>query len=272
MRAHLGFTSFVVGAVAALYIAEPAHAVDGTTLIDQNRALAGNITPGDAAGFPVTISRGGSYRLSGNLTVPDVLTTAISIETGEPVSLDLNGFSIIGPHTGGPRSCQAVTPGKGVGTGAANSNTVEIKNGTIRGMGCEGILLIGFANSVQNMRVRGNGGTGIQVSGLIANNTISANGGEGISTFNAVITGNHIDFNEAQGIVSFAGVVSNNVVVNNGAVGLFVPGNSGNPGTSVGYSNNTFIGNNGGGAQTFGGIQLGANLCGPNTLAGTLCP
>ena len=44
-----------------------ALAVDGVTLIDQNKALAGSVTPGDTPGFPVTISQPGSYRLSGNL-------------------------------------------------------------------------------------------------------------------------------------------------------------------------------------------------------------
>src|SRR5438270_1570559 len=72
------------------------YAVDGVVLIDQNRALAGNVTPGDAPGFPVTISVPGSYRLSGNLMVPDAHTSAISI-TADHVTIDLNGFSIIGP-------------------------------------------------------------------------------------------------------------------------------------------------------------------------------
>src|SRR5260221_3357918 len=45
-------------------------ATDGVILIDQSKALAGNVTPGDAAGFPVTISRRGSYRLSGALVAP----------------------------------------------------------------------------------------------------------------------------------------------------------------------------------------------------------
>ena len=71
-------------------------AVDGIVLIDQSHALAGGITPGDAAGFPVTISQPGSYRLSGNLIVPDMNTTAIVI-TADGVTLDLNGFSIMGP-------------------------------------------------------------------------------------------------------------------------------------------------------------------------------
>src|SRR5437870_3755247 len=72
------------------------YAVDGVILIDQNRALAGNVTPGDLQGFPVTISVAGSYRLSGNLTVPDANTTAILV-TVDNVTIDLNGFSIIGP-------------------------------------------------------------------------------------------------------------------------------------------------------------------------------
>lgn len=61
-----------------------------------NRALNGNVTPGDSAGFPVTISLPGSYRLSGNLTVPDADTDAILI-TADNITLDLNGFTIAGP-------------------------------------------------------------------------------------------------------------------------------------------------------------------------------
>src|SRR5437867_11366604 len=77
-------------------ISSSLYAVDGVVLIDQSRALAGNITPGDAPGFPVTISRTGSYALSGNLTVPNANTTAIVVNADD-VAIDLNGFSIIGP-------------------------------------------------------------------------------------------------------------------------------------------------------------------------------
>ena len=51
-------------------------AASGPILIDQNRALAGGITPGDEPGFPVTISKPGSYRFSGNLTLPDTTVTS----------------------------------------------------------------------------------------------------------------------------------------------------------------------------------------------------
>jgi hypothetical protein len=57
------------------------YAADGVVLIDQNRALAGGVTPGDAPGFPVTISQHGSYRLSGNLTVSDTNTNVVDIVT-----------------------------------------------------------------------------------------------------------------------------------------------------------------------------------------------
>ena len=44
-------------AISAVLAAAPAAAVDGEILINQARATSGGITPGDTAGFPVTISR-----------------------------------------------------------------------------------------------------------------------------------------------------------------------------------------------------------------------
>src|SRR5690349_7542173 len=73
-RPHLG-GHMQVGrrtVVAALLsiVASTSWAVDGVVLIDQNKALAGGVSPGDLPGFPVTISSPGSYRLAGNLNVP----------------------------------------------------------------------------------------------------------------------------------------------------------------------------------------------------------
>ena len=89
-------SAVAVSLALSLWLAPRVEAVDGVVLIDQNRALAGNVTPGDFPGFPVTISRPGSYRLSGNLEVTDPDITAIEI-TADHVTLDLNGFSIQGP-------------------------------------------------------------------------------------------------------------------------------------------------------------------------------
>src|SRR5213079_870780 len=101
-----------------------------------NRALAGGVTPGDAPGFPVTLSVAGSYRLSGNLTVPDENTNAIVV-SADNVTIDLNGFSILGPVvcSGNPVSCNFTT---GTGTGVIVDGlhpNLTLVNGTIRGMG-----------------------------------------------------------------------------------------------------------------------------------------
>ena len=55
-------TTFILVA----FIASPALA---QVVITQAKALAGNVTPGDAAGFPVTLSQPGAYILGSNLTV-----------------------------------------------------------------------------------------------------------------------------------------------------------------------------------------------------------
>jgi hypothetical protein len=115
-------------------LAGMAQAMDGTKLISQNNALAGNVTPGDAPGFPVTISVRGSYVLSSNLTVPDANTTAIEI-TVEDVTLDLNGFTIQGPTVceGFPRVCAPTGSGTGVETAFLSFiRNIAVVNGTVR--------------------------------------------------------------------------------------------------------------------------------------------
>lgn len=63
--------SAIFGA-SALFAAAPASAVtldNGVVLITQADALAGNVTPSDTPGFPVTLSVSGSYRFASNLLV-----------------------------------------------------------------------------------------------------------------------------------------------------------------------------------------------------------
>src|SRR5262249_58909727 len=108
MRTHPTLSRW--GLLVLLVTASPAW---GQVEINQTTALAGNVTPGDAAGFPVTLSVGGSYKLTGNLSVPDADTTALII-TADYVTLDLNGFSLRGKQacTGSP-----VTNFRPTGTG-----------------------------------------------------------------------------------------------------------------------------------------------------------
>ena len=79
--------SLMLTALLIVGAAPTAHAVDGVVLIDQNRALAGGVTPGDAPGFPVVINTPGIYKLASNLVVPNENTTAIQINV-DNVTID----------------------------------------------------------------------------------------------------------------------------------------------------------------------------------------
>jgi hypothetical protein len=269
---------------AILLLPSVASAVDGTRLIDQARALAGGLTPGDAAGFPVTISQPGSYRLSSNLTLPDANTTAIEI-TAENVTLDLNGFSIVGPTvcSGFPTVC---TPtGDGVGVLSAQNYTA-VRNGIVRGMGADGIRLnrppgtgASQGHQVSEVQVASNGGDGINIGGgIVRASIVRRNGGRGVVVEVGLITANLISQNVSLGArIQGTGTVSANNVSDNGSCGISI--NSGlasgnnllqnNPGlclNTAGYVGNTLIGN-----AVSGGLNLGQNLCG--SFAGlALCP
>ena len=250
--------------VAAWILALPMTvcAVDGVTLIDQNKALAGNVTPGDAPGFPVTLSQPGSYRLAGTLTVPDAATTAIAI-TSSFVTLDLNGFSIIGPgNCDSGRDCPR---GEGSGViarlGFNPLVNIAIRNGSIKGMGSHGIDVDGNAVAVEQIVARGNGGAGIQIgrarfgadsrANSVRNSAALNNGLSGIQLDEGLISFNVVADNGNSGIFLNRGSVSNNVVTANRNKGLDLGG-------TAGYHGNALIGN-GVGAQ--GGVNQGQNLC-----------
>ena len=202
------------------------YAADGAVLIDQNFAMAGNVTPGDEPGFPVTISKPGSYRLAGNLTVPDADTSAIVI-TAESVTLDLNGFSIAGPLlcTGGP-AVTCLAAGKGIGIQAAHvllasPRGVRVFNGSVRGMGMMGILLSGDGSSVEHVTVAQNGGGGMSVSGIVNESAATLNASFGIIGLN--VRASSAVLNGGDGIiVSSGGVAAGNVSSSNGGLGMAV--------------------------------------------------
>lgn len=135
--------------------------------IDQSRALAGNVTPGDAPGFPITISQPGSYKLTGNLTVP---AGVIGIEiTADNVTLDLNGYTVRGPVTclrnAGTRivSCSALDA-FAMGIFSMQKDSV-VRNGSVRGFGAIGVYFTDSGSgSAENLRVSHNGGMGIRIA------------------------------------------------------------------------------------------------------------
>jgi len=120
-----------------LAASSPALAGDGIVEINQTCAVQTGCVPGDSPGFPVQLGAAGSYRLTGNLTVP-AGSDGITLANG--VDLDLAGFEIAGPV-----SCVTGCPAPSAGTGVISSlfggNQCSVANGKIRGFGLDGISL-----------------------------------------------------------------------------------------------------------------------------------
>jgi hypothetical protein len=222
--------------------------------IDQSKAGKGGVTTGDNAGFPVTISQRGSYKLTSNLRVRTAGVDAIEI-TKDNVTLDLNGFAIIGPGGGG-----------GFGAGVKTlSNQVTVVNGSVLGM-AYGLFVNGTLCRIENVSVAQSTLAGIAVGeGCVVSRSRSQGNGSGFLMFSpALLTGNTAIWNIGAGIAEGSiynggGSIVNNVIDGNGGVGLSLN-------TATGYSQNVLSNNNGGGAQVTGGVSMGGNIC-----SGSLC-
>ena len=242
--------SVVIAALSAALLACPAAAVDGEILINQASVNAGGITPGDAAGFPATLSRPGRYKLSGNLRVPAGWGIEVS---ANDVIIDLNGFTISATGTDATVGVRATT---GV-------DRTRVMNGTITGFSVYGILGLGVNFVVQDMRAIGNS-TAMQLGteGQVRNSTVANNTSIGIRCYRCLIEGNIITGNVNGVFDSDAGggVLLGNVIVGNTGYGIVAPDP---PLPKTGYGNNILLGNNGGGLQALGTMQLHPNVCDP---------
>jgi hypothetical protein len=285
MNVRLALSSVAV--VSIMLLCGSAHATDdGVVLINQAKAIAGGLTPGDTPGFPVTISKPGSYKLSSNLTISRVNTTGIEI-TSDDVTLDLNGFTIQGPTVCTPGSNNSVScspAGSGVGVNAPTEANIAVTNGVVRGMGAHGINLAGPNARADNIQAYSNGGNGISAAagshntsannggvGIAittgSNNTSASNGGDGIDASASGMANNSVSNNNG-GIGINAGTANNNVSSNNNgdginastAIGNTVAGNVAN-GINAGTVINNDVINN-------GGIGILANTAIGNTIAG----
>ncbi|MFT7775817.1 hypothetical protein [Roseateles sp.] len=159
--------------------------------IDQNKALAGGVTPGDAPGFPVTISQPGSYRLTGNLNVPSHNYGAIQVTTEGGVTLDLGGFVVRGTRCSGTL-CNIITP-EVHGISGVN---VRIHDGWIENFAGWGFYatLGGFRTVIERVFVANNGSGGIAASGysLVQDSRITQNQGIGLTMLSGIVRGNVI--------------------------------------------------------------------------------
>jgi hypothetical protein len=220
-------------------------APDGAILISQTTVLGG--LAGDGFGLPITITQPGLYRLTSNIVVPDANTTAIQIIASH-VTLDLNGFSILGPTVcifegGSPWVTSCSPTGTGIGVSSdANAIGVAVRNGNVSGMGSRGIELNGLGGRVEGI-------------------TASHNGFNAIRTGFASINSSNIAILNRSGITaSGAAVLVGNTATLNTLLGF-------NVGTDTGAAFNVSI-QNGPPDNLTPGLDVGGNVCGLNTL----CP
>ncbi|MFK7894592.1 MAG: right-handed parallel beta-helix repeat-containing protein [Myxococcota bacterium] len=249
MRSHPIYTA-ALRALALLMTLAPAaaSAIDGVSEINQTCAVLTGCFTGDTAGFPVTITTQGSYRLTSNLVVPDEDTTGILYSVSN-VAIDLNHFGIIRSDCQSNASCPAFFgAGSGIRTSSATNTRTTVQNGDITGMGSGGLVL-GSNAQVMRMRITRSGGTGItaQSDALIDQNTVSVSFGNGIAvTFRSTVSNNRVSSSGLGGIsATNNGLISGNVVQTSGSHGI-----SADDGASI--SNNTVT------SSQQSGIEVGA--------------
>lgn len=235
--------------------------VDGAVLINQASAMAGGITPGDAPGFPVTISRSGNYRLSGDISVAG---TDNAFEITSPyVAIDLNRFKIQGPVTCSTpvitMSCVGGIPSQtGVDSQFGN---ISIFNGSIRGFG-NGVQL-GRSSRVYELSLAHMHSNGIvaREGTMVRDNIVDMIGGAGINAWigrsdvrNNLVTRIKLNGIEAGGDHS---VIFGNLISEVGGYAIF--------GTNLSIGQNTMS------AYTKGGHSGQNFLLAPNSCSGLSC-
>jgi len=178
--------------------------VDGVTLINQSTL--------NAAGGTYTITASGSYKLSGNLQAKNLNTNVIEVAASN-VTIDLNGFAIIGPGHRGIDS-----------TDSGVFKHITVFNGSLRGLTI-GISLGDFAR-IENVHVS-DGFYGIEVGNgsILIGNILENNGFVGITASVSMLRANVAVNNNNMGIQVFcpASIVGNSAW-NNGGGDIVIAG------------------------------------------------
>ncbi len=179
-----------------------------------------------------TIDQSGAYYLTANLTA-DGASSGITIAASD-VTLDLNGFAIVG------------APGSGPGiTLARFSHNVAVRNGTIRG--CPGAAVdaaMADRCTFETLRLSENGGAAdaALVTGgraRVARCVFAANGGTGVRLQSGSdLRACTVSGNEHGGVEALDDcVIDDNLISDNGAAGVVLSGNNNR------LSANTLLGN-----------------------------
>lgn len=195
--------------------------------------------------LPYNITSSGYYYISKDLSCVSG-AYGIFIEA-DNVTLDLKGFSLIGP--GGTGSNDGIF---------MNVRTnIEIRNGTIRNFNRNGILELssggfGIGHRIINIRAIGNNYMGINIRGrahLIEKCTAANNGNSGIHS-------------------GYGSIVRDNVCYSNGAHGINVRASNGETSSGSIVTGNTCYKNDQDGISATANITVTGNTCSENGLNG----
>jgi parallel beta-helix repeat protein len=263
-------------AVAAILIAGGAVSTQAQDLSATGAAplaVQGISQPGK---FPVKITKPGSYKLNGNLTVKTAGADAIDVNVSN-VTIDLSGFTITGgviAINGLTASATNTTVTNGIITGSSGG-IILAEGGVVRGVHVIGLTATGTNcgaikcvdhctiadNIVDNNAVCSPAGA-ITVGGnsLITDNTVTTTvGGPGIlvgATGGTIVSGNTANGNSGNGIdLEGPGVLVSHNTASNNAIGVSF---GLNPGA---YMDNVLLNNTTdtqGGTSSAGG---NTNLC-----------
>jgi hypothetical protein len=225
--------------------------------INQNLALAGNVTPGDTPGFPVTLSQPGSYKLTSNLFVPSGVSGVVI--TAPDVTLDLNGFSIVGAVTCTQNTTTLVVTCTGQsapydGYGVLTTFGSIIKNGTVKGFERAGVYAAGGGVVVERLHVTQSYDDGLvqgdDAAGLrIIDSRFTLNNRNGASVRASVTTGSMFMNNGLRGFAAgtAGALMLDSVAMRNGDIGI----------TGAVVNRTHSFGNN---QNLAGAIPLGVNM------------
>lgn len=217
--------------VLAGAIAVAAGAATAQVTINQTKALAGNVTPGDTPGFPVTLSQPGTYRLTSDLVVPQ-WSAGVIIQSAF-VTLDLNGFSIRSTNQCTANTytqmldCATPSQSNAHGVVSYNNHTV-IRNGRIVGFPGHGIYGFG-GEQLQDLMVYFNaryGYLGMQDHnttprpGHISGSRFFSNGHTGAFVRNTLIERSQFSYNKSRGLRTYGGTLIDSMIVGNFHGGL----------------------------------------------------
>jgi hypothetical protein len=215
----------------------------------------------------VTISASGSYRLTGNLPVPNENTDGIVVGATD-VSIDLGGFTIRGPNQCSPPPVVCTLTGTGLGI-HGSADGLRISNGGVVGMGSVGIYVeSGDGDEIRNVRVAKNRFQGIRMDGaaaLVERSTATRNGDDGVRVGLGGMLSNNVAYQNGSHGISENGssTVSDNAVSQNGGNGIL-----GSSGSII--SGNTANGNAGAGIAAGQGSAVQRNTAVGNLIGITL--